>query len=139
MAAISSLANVCDPPEKPISKKVFCIAGILTTVYGLEEISGATTKVGCLWMLHPRLQTQEYMEPLALAAIDQWRDGNATTGNPALIAVSFDARNHGTRLVNVLSNQDWRGGNQTHAQDIFSIFRMWFVTVPCRDHVMTET
>ncbi|KAI9887169.1 MAG: hypothetical protein M1823_000996 [Watsoniomyces obsoletus] len=118
-----SLANVCDPPTKPVSKKEFCIAGILTTVYGLDELHQGITEVVCLWLLHPRLETHVYMEPLALTAIDSWRDTDEerTRGYLGLIAVSFDARNHGTRMVKALSNEDWRGGNLTHAQDLFSI------------------
>lgn len=40
-----------------------------------------------------------------------------------LIAVSFDQRNHGTRLIDPLANEAWREGNPRHAQDMFSIFR----------------
>jgi hypothetical protein len=39
-----------------------------------------------------------------------------------VIAVSFDQRNHGTRLVDKLANEAWRSGNDRHAQDMFSCF-----------------
>lgn len=35
-----------------------------------------------------------------------------------LIAVAFDQRNHGTRLVSEVANEAWRQGNKTHAQDM---------------------
>ena len=46
--------------------------------------------------------------------------GQSPTG---LIAVSFDQRNHGTRKVDNLANEAWRSGNESHAQDMFSIYR----------------
>ena len=42
-----------------------------------------------------------------------------------LIAVSFDQRNHGSRKIDELANQDWRSGNERHAQDMFSIYRLF--------------
>ena len=36
--------------------------------------------------------------------------------------MSFDARNHGTREVNSLANEAWRGGNAKHALDMFSCY-----------------
>lgn len=117
--------------SKPVavSQKVFAIAGISVTVFGLEELSSHANGVACLWLLHPRLATQERMTGIATAAITDWN--GKTQGNPSakgLIAVSFDQRNHGARLVDPLANEAWRQGNPRHAQDMFSIFRK------CRSH-----
>lgn len=67
------------------------------------------------------------MEPIARSAIKKW---NQHVGNMkdranqlGLIAVSFDQRNHGTREVHALANQDWRSGNERHAQDMFGSYR----------------
>ncbi|KAI9833602.1 MAG: hypothetical protein M1819_003555 [Sarea resinae] len=112
-------------PPPPVSKNVFSIAGILTTVYGLDELSSATPNVACLWLQHPRLKTQAYMEGLANAAVSSWNE-HLKNANPAqpegLIAVSFDQRNHGSREVDPLANEAWRSGNPRHAQDMFSIY-----------------
>lgn len=109
-----------------VSKKSFAIAGILTTVYGLEELSEDIKNVACLWLLHPRLQTQACMEPLAVSNINGWnlRRGQRKKNelNIGLVAVSFDQRNHGSREVNELANETWRSGNARHAQDMFSIY-----------------
>ena len=112
-----------------ISTKSFTIAGIHTTVFGLEELSLESTKVACLWLLHPRLQTQACMAPIAQSAITAWNQKLAQkrADNPqqpllSLIAVSFDQRNHGTREFEALANQAWRSGNPKHAQDMFSIY-----------------
>ncbi|KAL1305566.1 hypothetical protein AAFC00_007172 [Neodothiora populina] len=104
------------------------IAGILATVYGLDELSASATDVACLWLLHPRLQKHTIMAPVAANVILEWnkkRDEEEAGGKKqrkGLIAVSFDQRNHGTREVNERANQSWKGGNPAHAPDMFSIF-----------------
>jgi hypothetical protein len=113
----------------PISQKTYPVAGILTTVFGLEELPSQATEVSCLWLLHPRLAAQERMTGIATAAITDWnnriRAGHNESSQPlkGLIAVAFDQRNHGTRLVDPLGNEAWKQGNPRHAQDMFSIFR----------------
>ncbi|CRL20096.1 unnamed protein product [Penicillium camemberti] len=117
-----------DDPERPIlaaiSQKVYAIAGISVTVFGLEELRKEASEVACLWLLHPRLATQERMTGIANSAITDWNTRNQDTPSAkGLIAVSFDQRNHGTRAVDPLANQSWKKGNPRHAQDMFSIFQ----------------
>ncbi len=113
-------------PPPHLSSKTFHIAGILTTVFGLDELPAGTKETACLWLLHPRLQTQACMQPFAASTISSWneriREGRAGSSQPAkgLIAVSFDQRNHGTREVDKLANEAWRSGNPRHAPDMFS-------------------
>lgn len=102
-----------------ITSKTFTIAGILTKVYGLSSLAKSCTTVSCMWLLHPRLQTQDCMGPFA-ADIIQSYNARPSSKTHGLIAVSFDQRNHGSREVTPLSNEAWRGGNPTHAQDMFS-------------------
>lgn len=112
------------PKPAAVSQKVYAIAGISVTVFGLEELRSQAKEVACLWLLHPRLATQERMTGIAASAITDWN--TRTQGDPsakALIAVSFDQRNHGARMVDPLANEAWRQGNPRHAQDMFSIFR----------------
>lgn len=117
-----------DPPPS-ISRKTFPIAGILTTVFGLDELPTNASEAACLWLLHPRLATQERMSGIASSTITDWnnriRDSRPASNQPVkgLIAVSFDQRNHGTRLVDTLANEAWKQGNPRHAQDMFSVFR----------------
>ncbi|GKZ29694.1 hypothetical protein AbraIFM66950_006096 [Aspergillus brasiliensis] len=103
-----------------VSRKTYPIAGIQTTVYGLDELPAQTTDIACLWLLHPRGGTQERMTGIGTTIIADWNSGNPTKG---LIAVAFDQRNHGTREVDPLANEAWRQGNPRHAQDMFSIFQ----------------
>ncbi|KAL5043407.1 hypothetical protein BDW71DRAFT_119833 [Aspergillus fruticulosus] len=115
--------------ETNISRKVFSIAGIQTTVFGLDELHSQASEIACLWLLHPRLATIERMVPIATAVINDWnkriQEGRAGSSKSikGLIAVAFDQRNHGTRLVDPLCNESWKKGNPRHAQDMFSIFQ----------------
>ena len=114
------------PP--PVSKETHVIGGILCTVFGLQELLPESGDVACLWLLNPRLQTQACMEPVAFSAISHWnkrlKEKNELRPSLGLIAVSFDQRNHGSRMVDPVANEAWAAGNEKHAQDMFSIFRL---------------
>lgn len=114
------------PPS--ISRKTFPVAGINTIVFGLDELPSDASEVACLWLLHPRLATHERMTPIAAAVVSDWnkriQEGRAGTGKvKGLIAVSFDQRNHGARLIDPECNESWKKENPRHAQDMFSVFR----------------
>jgi len=102
--------------------KTFHIAGILADVYGLDEVSPSCKSISCLWLLHPRLQTKELMGTVASTCISDWNQRAPGDRKVGLIAVAFDQRNHGTREVKAIANEAWRSGNETHAQDMFSIY-----------------
>ncbi|KAL4783946.1 hypothetical protein BJX76DRAFT_357509 [Aspergillus varians] len=115
--------------ETDISRKTFPVAGIQTTVFGLDELPSQASDIACLWLLHPRLATLDRMVPIATAAIKDWnqrmQEGRVGSSRSVsgLIAVAFDQRNHGTRLVDPLCNESWKKGNPRHAQDMFSVFQ----------------
>lgn len=117
-----------DPPP-PVSKHIFTIVGISATVFGLDELTPGVREVACLWLLHPRLQTQACMGPLAAAALNDWNNQDERR-KIGLVAVTFDQRNHGSREVDPLANDAWRSGNERHAQDMFSIYRLHFYHIP---------
>ena len=112
--------NSAAPP--PISSTTYHIAGILTTIYGLEELPQSCESVACLWLLHPRLQTKEIMGPVGSFFIHSWNQRRRQNSRKGFIAVAFDQRNHGSREVEKIANEAWRQGNPRHAQDMFSIF-----------------
>lgn len=124
-AALNPMEGSLLTPAPPVSRKTFVIAGIVVTVHGLDEVPQCVARTACLWLLHPRLQTQECMGLLAAACLDNWNHHHQSQ-ETGLIAVTFDQRNHGTREVDPLSNEAWRSGNQQHAQDMFSIYRVQF-------------
>ena len=127
MATLNPMERSYEAAPPSVSKKTFLIAGIVTTVYGLDEISPDIENVTCLWLLHPRGQSQACMEVTAFTAITTWNQTIALKrdrGPPlGLIAVSFDQRNHGSREIEKLANEAWKTGNEKHAQDMFSIYR----------------
>jgi hypothetical protein len=108
------------PTSPPyISSRTFHIAGILTDVYGLEELSKSCRSISCLWLLHPRGSTKQSMANVASSCINDWQRRQSPDPKVGLIAVAFDQRNHGTRQVVPIANEAWRAGNETHAQDMF--------------------
>ncbi|EUC39877.1 hypothetical protein COCMIDRAFT_10129 [Bipolaris oryzae ATCC 44560] len=112
--------------QRPVSSHTFTIAGILVDVHGLDEIPASASSTACLWLLNPRLQTKETMEPIANRVITEWnkriQEGRAGKNPKGLIAAAFDQRNHGSRKVDELHNQAWREGNERHAQDMFGCY-----------------
>lgn len=123
MAATNNPLEPASADQPTISTQTHTIAGILTHVHGLAELPPSTSTVACLWLLHPRLQTAQKMEPIAAAIISAWNARihfrRAGSKPPGLIAVSFDQRNHGSRLVDKQHNEAWKQGNPRHAQDMF--------------------
>lgn len=116
MATNNPLEKTYGSSITTVSSTVYPIAGILTTVHGLEELPSDVKEVAVLWLLHPRLQVQACMAPIAAQSINQWNSKRGKSGK-GLIAVSFDQRNHGSRLVDKLANEAWRQKNPRHAQD----------------------
>ncbi|OXV06176.1 hypothetical protein Egran_06057 [Elaphomyces granulatus] len=112
-----------------ISRKSYTIAGIAVTVFGLDELTFDAAEIACLWLLHPRLATQESMFGVADTILNDWNKSKRPSLEDVklvtmgLIAVTFDQRNHGTREIDPLVNKSWKQGNPRHAQDLFSIFQ----------------
>lgn len=124
---LAPLDSARSPPAR-VSQKIYAIAGISVTVFGLEELRPQVNDVACLWLLHPRLGTQERMTDIATSVITNWNAKHRDTPKE-LIAVAFDQRNHGTRVVDPLANESWKKGNPRHAQDMFSIFRKLLIAL----------
>jgi len=104
-----------------VSSVEYAIAGILTTVYGLEELPAGCQSVSCLWLHHGRLDSKKRMEPVASAFINDWNGCRLPNCKVGLIAITIDQRNHGARKASPSSNQGWKEGNERHAQDMLSI------------------
>ncbi|KAM0285616.1 hypothetical protein ACHAQH_001322 [Verticillium albo-atrum] len=109
------------PSAKPAaSKRTILMAGLPSDAYGLEEVASLpTTAVSCLWLHHPRTRRKEDMADFAMRIVSDWhqrrRDNRSSRG---LVAVVFDQRNHGGRLVEERANNAWKKGNATHAIDM---------------------
>jgi len=106
----------------PVSMKTFYVGGIITDVYGLDELSSSCKAVSCLWLLHPRGLNKQWMADTASSSIKDWNQ-RPQASKRGLLAVSFDQRNHGSREVHAPANGAWIEGNESHAQDMFSIIQ----------------
>ncbi|KAK0635157.1 hypothetical protein B0T17DRAFT_612069 [Bombardia bombarda] len=113
------------PPPPTVSVKTIHMAGLLVDVYGLQELAPSASRVSCLWLHHPRTRSKDNMADIAARCVAAWNENAAHTESHqqhrGLIALAFDQRNHGTRLVHDPANGSWREGNATHAQDMFGI------------------
>lgn len=107
---------------KPVSWKRYNIAGLLTTAYGLEELPQHPDDITAFWLLHGRGDTQDSMAYVAAALIEAWNSKRRRHSDKGLICISFDQRNHGSRLIENDNNVSWKQGNPTHGQDMFSTY-----------------
>ncbi|KAI0400207.1 hypothetical protein F4802DRAFT_504199 [Xylaria palmicola] len=122
MAETNNPLDATATAGRAVSKTTLPIAGLQVDIYGLAELPAAATAVSCLWLHHPRLRRKEDMAYVAgevVAAFNARGAPPAAAGTRGLIAVAFDQRNHGSRLVSAAANEAWRQGNPTHAQDMF--------------------
>ena len=109
----------------PVSWRRLNIAGLLVTIYGLDELPNHTDAVTCLWLLHGRGDTQDSMAFVASAFLHAWSKKRGSRPNSDarnLICVSFDQRNHGSRMLDNTSNVSWSQGNPTHGPDMFALY-----------------
>lgn len=116
------------PPPPPTSLRTIQMAGLLVDVYGLADLPPTATRISCLWLHHPRTRSKEYMADVAARCIGAWnsqQQGQGAGGGGGqkrgLIALAYDQRNHGTRLVDEKANGAWREGNAMHAVDMFGV------------------
>ncbi|KAK6073530.1 alpha/beta-hydrolase [Seiridium cupressi] len=116
MSTPNPLASSESAPS--VSKTTLPIAGLHVDIYGLAELAPNATTISCLWLHHPRLRVKEDMSTIASLALSSWHRHPSSSAR-GLIAVAFDQRNHGTRLISEPANHAWRQGNKTHAQDMF--------------------
>jgi pimeloyl-ACP methyl ester carboxylesterase len=121
------IAGTPSPSTIPTSKR-YNIAGIAVDVLGLPSLPPSCTSLSILYLLHPRLQKASTMIPIGTHIINAWTTHLASlppshpSKNAGLLAVTFDQRNHGARLVDSVANDAWREGNPRHAQDMFGVY-----------------
>lgn len=97
------------------------VAGILVTIYGLQELPPDISEVACMWLLHGRGDTQDSMAYTAAGLLGAW-NGQRRQGQKHLICICFDQRNHGSRMIDNTANVSWKQGNPTHGPDMFNLY-----------------
>lgn len=99
------------------------VGGIKCIVYGLDDLRTESTikkDVAVVFMLHGRGESQQGDRYPSIASKCLEAARQSKTRNRDLVLVSFDQRNHGTRLINDVQNQGWPK-NPNHFIDMFSI------------------
>lgn len=114
--------------KSAVSKRAILMAGLACDVYGLEELAAQSdSAISCLWLHHPRTRAKEDMADFAQHIVGSWlqrrEELQGSASRRGLIAIVYDQRNHGGRLVDKRANGAWRGGNQAHAVDMFGAIR----------------
>eukprot|EP00835_Amoeboradix_gromovi_P000778 NODE_29_length_33183_cov_0.333666.p12 type:complete len:242 gc:universal NODE_29_length_33183_cov_0.333666:20327-21052(+) len=91
-----------------MEKETISISGIEIDVFCKSKTQEAS--IG-MFLLHGRTRNKKDLEFLAKGIVEC----------NSILVFSFDLRNHGSRLVNTLQNEDWVGGNPNHHLDMWSI------------------
>lgn len=135
------LSSTPNPSSLP-TPKTYNIAGITVSILGLSSLPPSCTSLTILYLLHPRLQSAATMLPIGHHILTAWSTHQSSlppthpSRTHGLLALTFDQRNHGARLVDSIGNDSWRDGNPRHAQDMFGVYNGTAVDVSLLiDHV----
>ncbi|PRT53029.1 hypothetical protein B9G98_00649 [Wickerhamiella sorbophila] len=93
-----------------VEPKKFVIGGLVVYTYAGEL--DPSKPLSFVVVAHPRCLDYKYAEVLCREIVH---------AVPNAICATFDLPNHGTRTVSKLSNEDWKEGNPTHAQNMLSV------------------
>jgi len=108
-----------------IAKQTVPVGGLTVHVYSHSDVDPATP-VTILFLLHGRLGRAEGIEWVVHSTLQsvQERRTEASQGAQDLLIVTFDQRNHGSRLVSELANEAWgkNAFNERHAIDMYAIY-----------------
>lgn len=131
-------------PHNPdaFSKNTYNIAGVDIHVYNVAALEGyfasfaqharqtgflktyKEAPINVNYFLHGRLMDYKSTEEVAYNVLGQYyAKKKADETLVPLIAVTFDVRNHGSRLLHQDKNLDWKRGNATHGADMVSNIR----------------
>ncbi|KAJ6549189.1 Alpha/Beta hydrolase protein [Mycena sp. CBHHK59/15] len=100
-------------------KQTTIIAGLNVHTYTTEAFSASSKPILVLFFLHGRLGSMEdqYMQDIVAALM---KAASNTTGQRDLMIVTFDHRNHGTRLREKVCNMAFKE-NPRHVLDMYCI------------------
>ncbi|EMD33315.1 hypothetical protein CERSUDRAFT_87199 [Gelatoporia subvermispora B] len=105
-----------------INKQSPAVGGLTVHVYSQSDVDPATP-VTVLVFLHGRLGRVEDIEWVARSTLEDVQARRAAEqGAQDLLIVTFDQRNHGSRLVSELANEAWAKKNDRHAVDMYAIY-----------------
>jgi len=106
-------------------KHSLVVAGLNVEVYSANDIRASKLPIAVLFFLHGRGGSTASLERGANTIINLVEDKRKeySKASEELIVVTFDHRNHGTRLVSPLANNAWldEDRNHNHAIDMYAI------------------
>ncbi|KAL0949103.1 hypothetical protein HGRIS_009192 [Hohenbuehelia grisea] len=104
------------------TKLTLTIAGLHVHVYHHPDLTARELPVVILFFLHGRTGSAIGMEDVAESIVML---SHSPSRAKDLYVVTFDQRNHGTRLVDAQANLVWKeeegDGNERHAMDMYAI------------------
>ncbi|KAF7289889.1 hypothetical protein MIND_01363600 [Mycena indigotica] len=94
------------------------VAGLHIQTYTTDDFGSSAKPVVALFLLHGRMGSSQdgHIQALASGLLAASR----STHNKDILVITFDQRNHGTRLVDKVYNLDFET-NPNHAIDMFAI------------------
>ncbi|KAJ3009209.1 hypothetical protein HKX48_008092 [Thoreauomyces humboldtii] len=101
-----------------------CIGGLYLHVHGLKALAAlpVSAPLHVIFFLHGRLQSAISSLPITHRLSTALLAAATTKGDAvATVVVSFDQRNHGTRLLQPVQNESWGKGNPNHAWDMYAL------------------
>lgn len=111
-----------------VSEKRTFIGGISCFLYGSDALAPYIQKfnteqqltdsirINVLYLAHHRGGDYTYMRGIASRILSKINESSEVP----IIAVTFDARNHGEREIEKLRNSGWKSQNETHGMDMVS-------------------
>ncbi|KAL2837566.1 Alpha/Beta hydrolase protein [Aspergillus pseudoustus] len=102
------------------SKTAINIAGVLIYLYGIDELHPKQAQ-DTVVLFHIHGRTRDYHDGEDFAHQVLFETRRHDTLSKGLVVATMDNRNHGTRAIDTVAVQDWKGGNPKHAQDMLSM------------------
>jgi len=102
-----------------ISKQIVVIAGITVNVCSYIPLEERGRPLAVLFLLHGRHGSTKEVERVVNDVLVHAQSQGPSERD--LVVVTFDHRNHGTRVVNRIANDDWTAHNERHALDMYAI------------------
>ncbi|KAJ3163116.1 hypothetical protein HDU86_002285 [Geranomyces michiganensis] len=95
------------------------LGGLEVFIFGTVPPPRTGASATAIFFLHGRHSSAR--ESFAVCREFHTQLSKVLAPNPAPLLITFDQRNHGTRLVDDARNGAWKDGNATHASDMYAL------------------
>ncbi|KAI8592472.1 Alpha/Beta hydrolase protein [Geranomyces variabilis] len=106
-------------PSAPTDPTQLVLGGLEVFIFGAVPAPRTGASTSAVFFLHGRHSSAR--ESFAVCQDLHSQLSTLLAPNPAPLVITFDQRNHGTRLVDPARNGAWKDGNTTHAMDMYSL------------------